>query len=221
MRHFIKCTSRSPTTEHSLRTLRHVYETCCCHQLTKSKYSWSFPPSTEDPSIGSPSDLRSATCRRTRVLITEHVDTNVSRRHLLKRCLHTVGNVWTVESNVLFESRSGLHKLGTRRPQFTITVANVSPDVFAARGQCSLSTTQATFSFSIDSNLFLHFSECDIVPRHSQRRQPGVTPCSSTHLCVMYCLLTCGSLAAPSGLGFVGTMRSKASLLQQWPFVNR
>ena len=25
-----------------LRTLHHVYETCCCHQLTRSKYSWPF-----------------------------------------------------------------------------------------------------------------------------------------------------------------------------------
>ena len=61
------------------------------------------------------------------------------------------------------------------------------------------------------------FSECDIVPRPSQRGQPRVTPFLSTHLCVMYCLLTCGSLAAPSGFGFVGvpTMRSKALLLWQ------
>ena len=63
-------------------------------------------------------------------------------RHLLQRCLDAVRNVWTIESNVLFESRSGLHKLGFRVLQFTTTVANVSPDVFAARRQCSPSTTQ-------------------------------------------------------------------------------
>ena len=65
------------------------------------------------------------------------------------------------------------------------------------------------------SNLFLHFSECDLVLRPSQRGQPGVTSCSSTHLRVMYCLLMTRSLAAPPGLVFVGvpTMRSKASLL--------
>ena len=65
--------------EHSLQTLHHMYETCCSHQLTRSKYSWPFPPSTEDPSAGSPSDLPSATCRRTLVLLTAHVDTKVSR----------------------------------------------------------------------------------------------------------------------------------------------
>ena len=63
-------------------------------------------------------------------------------RPLLQRCLDALRNVWTVESNVLFESRSALHKLGFRVLQFGITVANVSPDVFAARGQCSLSTNQ-------------------------------------------------------------------------------
>ena len=56
-----------------------VHEMCFCHQLTKSKYSWPLPPSTEDTSAGSPSDLPSATCRRTPVLLTEHVDTEVSR----------------------------------------------------------------------------------------------------------------------------------------------
>ena len=55
------------------------------------------------------------------------------------------------------------------------------------------STCLSSFFFPIASNLFLRVSECDIVPR-------GGTPCSSTHLCVMYCLLTTGSLAAPSGL---------------------
>ena len=33
-----KCTSHSPTTEHHMRTLHHVYEACCCHHLTKSMY---------------------------------------------------------------------------------------------------------------------------------------------------------------------------------------
>ena len=60
----------------------------------------------------------------------------------LQRCLDAVRNVWTVENNVLFESRSGLHDLGFRVLQLAITVANVSPDVFAAKGHCSLSTTQ-------------------------------------------------------------------------------
>ena len=71
-----ECTSHSPTTEHHLRTLHHVYETCCCHQLTRSKYSWPFPQSAEDRS---PSDLPPATCGRTPVLLAEHVDTKVSR----------------------------------------------------------------------------------------------------------------------------------------------
>ena len=73
-----KCTSHCPTTERHLRTLYHVYETCCCHQLTRSKYSWPFSPSTRTISRLT-SDLPSAACRRSPVFLTEHVDTKVSR----------------------------------------------------------------------------------------------------------------------------------------------
>ena len=57
-------------------------------------------------------------------------------------CHDAARDVWTVESNVLFESRSGLHELGIGVLKLTVNVTIIFPDVLAARGQRSLSSTQ-------------------------------------------------------------------------------
>ena len=63
-----KCTSHSPTTEHHLRTLYHVCETCSC-QLTRSKYSWLYH---HRPKIHQPAHLRLAVCHLLEVTCVAH-----------------------------------------------------------------------------------------------------------------------------------------------------
>ena len=53
-------------------------------------------------------------------------------RHLLQCCLDTVGNVWTVECDVLFKSRCSLHNLGLSILQFTVDISIVFPNVLRA-----------------------------------------------------------------------------------------
>ena len=110
---------------------------------------------------------------------------------------------------LLTRCRRSPKSLRLRRSSDFLRLLHLHLDLFTCGSSDSFLTSSSCLSsfFFVASNLFLHFSECDIVPRPTQRGQPGATPCSSTHLCVMYCLLMTRSLAAPPGLVFVGVPR--------------
>ena len=111
-----KCTSHSPTTKHHLRTPCNVLRHVAAAKLTRSKYSWPFchRPKIHQPVIP---DMLSATCGRTPVLLTEHVDTKVSRSRSTNQ-----GFVRNLRSNHLCPVPAISSLLSTWLPRYSLSV---------------------------------------------------------------------------------------------------